>query len=57
MTICARCKRRIAHPVTLGGVSFGAKCASIVTGAKPQRQKAAPPPNARQADLFAEAAS
>lgn len=55
---CARCHRPTLHPVTLGGMPFGAHCASLVRGPQPKRlpslfDKAPPKPDPRQRDLFA----
>ena len=55
MTLCARCRRSVAHPVVLGGMPFGAHCAALVRG--PRVRKAAQArPDPRQGDLFREAA-
>ena len=60
MTICARCRRHISHPVHLAGMTLGARCAAIVKGAPARRARItsgvrATPVDARQADLFSEA--
>lgn len=39
MTRCARCSRKLRHPVSTQAGDMGEKCARIAFGAKPKRLK------------------
>jgi hypothetical protein len=51
---CARCSRKLRHPVYVGSNSYGSTCAQAVAGVKPKRrQRAEQSRDERQKDLFA----
>lgn len=54
---CSRCNRPLRNPVYIGWRPFGSVCAAAITGAKRKRVRVAGRSDARQVELFAEAAA